>query len=140
MTGSGATTPFRNAESNGTRSGKRIRRVVVTVSRPVSWSRFWTSSIVSQLRIGVRVFRREQLEQRESRPPELAVGVDDDPRLAVRVRGDAREEREQVVDVGDEVGEDDVVEGLAELERPRRPPARTRAPDGARGRARPSRR
>ena len=116
MTGSGPTTPFRNADRNGIRSGKRIRRVVVTGSSPVSCSRFLTSAIVSQLRTGVRRFRCRQLEHGERRPPELAVGVDDDPRVAVRVRGDVAEEREQVVDVGHEVGEDDVVEGLAELE------------------------
>ncbi len=59
-------------------------------------------------------FQPEQLEQRQSRPPELAVGVDHDPRLPVRMRRDALEEREQVVDVGQEVGEDDVVEALGE--------------------------
>ena len=104
--------PFRNAETNGICSGKRIRRVVVTGSSPVSWSRFLTSSIVIQLRTGVRVFRRSSSSSASDRPPELAVGVDDDPGVAVRVRGDVVEEGEQVVDVGDEVGEDDVVEGL----------------------------
>ncbi len=66
MTGSGATIPLRNAERSGICSGKRIRRVVVTASSPVSWSRFRTSSIVSQFRTGVRVFRCRQLEQRRA--------------------------------------------------------------------------
>ena len=43
--------------------------------------------------------------------------MDDDPGVAGRVRRDVGEEGEQVVDVGDEVGEDDVVERLVELER-----------------------
>ena len=42
--------------------------------------------------------------------------MDHDPRLRVAVRANALEERHEVVDVGDEVGEDDVVERLAELE------------------------
>ena len=73
----------------------------------------------------------EELEHRESRAPELAERIDDDPRVAGRaVGGDVAEEPEQIVHVGDEIGEDDVVERLAELEVLAVRPARTRAAGG----------
>ena len=49
--------PFRNVERSGICSGRRIRRVAVTGSSPFSWSRFLTSSLVIQLRTGVRALR-----------------------------------------------------------------------------------
>jgi hypothetical protein len=56
-----------------------------------------------------------QFEHAECRPPELAVGVDDDARVTVRMPGNAVEKSEQVIDVRHEVGENDVVEGRAEV-------------------------
>ncbi len=71
---------------------------------------------MTQFRIGVCDFSRSQLEHPQHRPPELAVRVDDDPRLAVGMAPDVGEQPDEVVDVRDEVGEDDVVERPVELD------------------------
>ena len=54
----------------------------------------------------------EHLGEPDRRPPELAVGVDDDAAALVRHRADVPEDRLQVERERDEVGEDDVVELL----------------------------
>ena len=55
----------------------------------------------------------EQLGESDERPPELAVRVDHDPAPLVRHRADVAEELLEVVRVGDEIRQHDVVEALA---------------------------
>ena len=100
---------------------------VSTGSKPASSSRFTTSCGATQLRIGLRGFSRSSSASpntgRQTRLYELTI---------TRVRScecaaTRSEELEQVVDVRHQVGEDDVVERLAELAAPRRGPVSNRS-------------
>ena len=84
---------------------------------PASSSRLTTSCGATQLRSGLRGFRRSSSASLIDRSPDAAVRVDDDPRaLGASARATRSKSVEQVVHVRHEVGEDDVVERLAELE------------------------
>ena len=106
-----------NAERNGIRSGSRIRRVAVTGSSPASRSRFSTSCGVTQFRIGVRGFSRSHSSTRSTGRQSWLYEWIDDPCLAVGVapRRCAKSPSRSST-YGSEVGEDDVVERLVELD------------------------
>src|SRR5207253_5348781 len=64
----------------------------------------------------LRRLEAQQLREANDRAPDAAVRVDDDPRVRMRMCRDALEEREEVEGERHQVGEDDVVECLAERE------------------------
>ena len=111
-----ATTPFSRVLRNGTFTGKRMRRETETTSKPARSSTLATSFGDTQLRIGLRGFRRRISARRMIGTPELAVGVDDDAAALVGHLRDVVEDRQQIVGEGNEIREEDVVELLGSCE------------------------
>ena len=111
-----ARNPFAAMENPGTCFGSRIRRDSVMVSNPAMSKRLRTSEAPTQFVIGFRGLAPTQLRHPDERPPGAAVGVDDNSRVGAAVGSNSIEEGDKVVCVRDEVGKDDHVECLAEVE------------------------
>ena len=95
--------------SNGTLTGKRMRRETETTSKPARSSTLATSLGDTQLRSVARL-QAQDLREADYGTPELAVRVDDDAAARVGHLRDVVEDRQQIVGEGNEIREEDVVE------------------------------